>query len=338
MKTEKTVTITDSEYYYTAGYYVTNKWIDNDSFVGIRFTDEAEMKNEIVKISLLDNSIEVITDDVKCTGFITVKNNKLYYINSKGFSEYDFETKNERLICEFEGEGPKMTADGKYASLYKVRDDEPSKFYRVNIETCECELVYEKMFAKPLPVANHLMISPTDKDMFFFAHEGETFYISNRLWLYNDKTKKAWNIAKQTLNQDGNLGDCFGHEMWAPDGKGLYFVKYACSPEPPFGVCYVDIETGKYELLYSNYKYWHVGVSQDGRYLIVDTQYAPKQSEVVIIDTKTGEEFVADMPYMTAIHPCHPHPQMSPDNSKVIYTALDKENGRTCIKISYIKH
>ena len=181
------------------------------------------------------------------------------------------------------------------------------------------------------------MISPFDKDLFFFAHEGDCRYVSNRLWLYNAETKKSWNIAKQTLNQDGTLGDCFGHEMWAPDGKGIYFAKYAGSPEPPRGICYVDIETGKYELLYTKYKYWHVGVSQDGRYLTADTQYDPHQSEVVIIDRETGEEFVVDMPYMTGRHPCHPHPQLSPDNKKIVYTALSKEGGRTCIKVAYLK-
>ena len=59
--------------------------------------------------------------------------------------------------------------------------------------------------------------------------------------------------------------------------------------------------------------------------------------EVVIIDRETGEEFVVDMPYMTGRHPCHPHPQLSPDNKKIVYTALSKEDGRTCIKVAYLK-
>ena len=194
------------------------------------------------------------------------------------------------------------------------------------------------MFEKPFNVANHLMISPTDKDILFFAHEGSTFYVSNRLWIYDAKTGSERNIAKQRLDRDGNVGDCFGHEMWAPDGNGLYFVKYPCSPIKPCGICYVDVKSGKYELLYSKHKYWHVGVSSDGKFLTADTQYAPHRSEVVVIDREKGREFVVDIPYITGIHPCHPHPQLSPDNNRVVYTALDKEDGRTCIKIAYLNN
>lgn len=343
MNVEKIITITDEQYQYTAGYYVTNKWIDENTFVGVRGSDEIITANvepaadkQLVKVSLLDNSVEVIDTGVSYATFSEAKNNKLYYNDAKGFVEFDLHSNTKRYICETNAGFVHMTADGKYASLYTGKEGTPSKFYRVDVKTGDIEKILEINFAQPFDVANHLMISPFDKDLFFFAHEGDCRYVSNRLWLYNAKTKKSWNIAKQTLNQDGVLGDCFGHEMWAPDGKGIYFAKYAVSPEPPRGICYVDVQTGKHELLYTKYKYWHVGVSQDGRYLTADTQYDPHQSEVVIIDREAGEEFVIDMPYMTGRHPCHPHPQLSPDNKKVIYTALDKESGRICIKIAYL--
>ena len=339
MKVEKIITLTDDDYYYTAGYYVTNKWIDNETFIGVRAKEEnIRENNELIKISLNDMSIEVLDKNIASSGFSTVCNNKVYYSNETGIVELDLESKAKRYICENGACAIQMTLDGKYASAFNEEDNLPNKFYRINIDTGEIEKIYEKMFQNPLHVANHLMISPTDKDIFFFAHEGSTFYVSNRLWIYDSKTGVARNIAKQKLNEDGDLGDCFGHEMWDTDGKGIYFVKYPCSNIKPCGICYVDVQSGNYKLLYSKYKYWHVGVSSDGRYLTADTQYAPLQSEVVVIDRESGDEFVVDMPYMTAVHPCHPHPQVSPDNSKIIYTALDKENGRTCIKIAYINN
>ena len=344
MNVKKIITITDNEYSYTAGYFVTNKWIDNNTFIAVRESDEIMIKNsevaadkQLVKVSLSDNSIEVIDTGVSYATFSEVKNNKLYYNNHEGLVEYDLKTKERRYICKTDAGYIQMTADGKYASLFTGKEGTPSKFYRVNIESGEIEKILEINFSQPFDVANHLMISPHDKDMFFFAHEGDCRYISNRLWLFDAKTKEKRNIAKQTLNSDGALGDCFGHEMWAPDGKGIYFAKYAVSPEPPRGICYVDIQTGKYELLYTKYKYWHVGVSMDGRYLTADTQFDPHQSEVVIIDRESGEEFVVDMPYMTGRHPCHPHPQLSPDNKKIVYTALDKKDGRICIKVAYLE-
>lgn len=335
MNVEKIITLSDDRYYYTAGYYVTNKWIDNDTFIAVRWVDDVTV-NELVKISLPDMAVDVIDENVESASFSEVYDNKVYYSSSKGFMEFNLKDNTKRCICETDATDLQLTADGKYASVFKVKDDGSSDFFRINIKTGEIEKVHEKMFRKPLNVANHLMISPTDKDMFFFAHEGETFYISNRLWIYDSKTDKEWNVAKQKLDGDGAVGDCLGHEMWSPDGKGLYFAKYTCSSIKPSGICYVDIKSGIWECLYSKYRYWHVGVSSDGRYLTADTQYAPLQSEVVVIDKETGEEFVVDMPYMTGVHPCHPHPQLSPDNNKVIYTALDKEQGRTCIKIAYI--
>ena len=338
MQVDKIVTITDDVYHYTAGYYVTNKWIDNDTFVGVRAMNEKmHSENELVKISLADGHVEVIDTDVAYETFSEVKNNKLYYNNADGVVELDLKSDVKRCVCMTDAGYLQLTADGEYASVFTGKEGTPSKFYRVNIKTGEIEKLIELNFSEPFDVANHLMISPTDKDLFFFAHEGDCRYISNRLWLYDARTKKRWNVARQSLNQDGNLGDCFGHEIWAPDGRGLYFAKYAVSPEPPRGICYVDVETGKYKLLYSKYKYWHVGISQDGRYLIADTQYDPHQCEIVVVDRETNEEFVVDMPYMTGSHPCHPHPQLSPDSKKIIYTALDKKSGMTCIKAAFLK-
>ncbi len=364
MKIDKIIKIGDENYHYTSGYYSQNKWIDNDTVVLARATDEKignndksrSYKIEIVKASLSGGDVEIICDDVIGSDCV-VYGDYIYFTTSEGLNRYDLKSKETVLIYKNEyrrGENgieknvpgepaimlsPHITNDGKYISLYAAgaKDEEKSVFIRVNTETGKEEKMHEKSFRKPLYVANHWMICPENKDLFFYAHEGETEYVSNRLWLYNNKTGNEWNIAKQRLDQDGNLGECHGHECWAPDGKGMYFVKYMQSLIKPTGICYVDIETGKHEILYSKYKYWHVGVSKDGRYLLSDTVYAPKQSEVIVVDTKTGEEFCADMPLMTAVHPCHPHPQMSPDSGKVMYTALD-ENKRTCVKVAYIKH
>jgi len=363
IKTDRIEIIKDERFFYTSGYYVTNKWIDNDTFVAVRSENERMNypidKNEyydaeIVKISLKDNSITSIAKVNHIMTFVEVRGNFVYYTTTDGVFSTDVVSGETTCIYENNiyitedgysfGDGERkavfdglhLTKSGEYASFFVAGNNRPTVFFRLNMQKGEVEKLYEVMFAKPLYEADHLMISPHDKDLFFFAHEGETFYIPNRLWIYNHRKKDAYNIAKQRLDEKGNVGDCFGHEMWSHDGKGIYFVKYPVSSLKPTGICYADVQTAEYELLYSEFKYWHVGVSQDGRYLLADTQYAPFQSEVVVIDRETGIESVIDMPHMTAIHPCHPHPQMSPDNKKVIYTALDKEGGRTCIKVAYI--
>lgn len=53
------------------------------------------------------------------------------------------------------------------------------------------------------------------------------------------------NILRQRLNEDGNNGECVGHEMWSPDGRGMYFIKYISTTILPRGVWYLDVYTRK---------------------------------------------------------------------------------------------
>lgn len=360
LSAEKIIEISDGQYHYTAGYYTTNKWLDSDTIVLARsknqtigvcanpFADAVEL----VKVSLRDGSKTVLCDDVLHFSY-AVWQDKIYYSNGYALKEIDTASGNVRTIYEneeckafvraedgFSGETrllqqPHITNDGQWVAMYIPRRDQASIFLRVNTRTGEAENFLEKKFAHPFYEGNHLMPCPENGDVYFFAHEGTTQYVSNRLWLYDCVKKEARNIARQRLGAQGDLVDCFGHEMWAPDGKGMYFVKYPVSPEPPRGVCYVDAQSGEYELLYSGFGYWHVGVSPDGRYLTADT-FANGRSEVVVIDRQDGSESLIDTVDITWQHPCHPHPQLCADHSRVSYTALNAA-GRTCVKIAYLQ-
>lgn len=356
---EKIITITDEQYHYTSAYYTTNKWLDRDTIVLARSKNQTigvranpfEDHVELVKVSLKDGSKTVLCNDALT--FYAVWRDQVFYSNGYALKAIDVPTGAIRTIYENEAckafvhsgkeysgetlllQQPHLTNDGKWVAMYIPRKDQASIFLRVNTQTGEAENFLEKQFAHPFYQGNHLMPCPENGDLYFFAHEGTTQYVSNRLWLYDCARKEARNIARQRLNADGDLGDCFGHEMWAPDGKGLYFVKYPCSPEPPRGVCYVDAQSGEYELLYSGFEYWHVGVSGDGQFITADT-FANGRSGVVVIDRSDDSENLIDTVDITWQHPCHPHPQLCADNSRVSYTALS-DAGRTCVKIAYLK-
>ena len=59
------------------------------------------------------------------------------------------------------------------------------------------------------------------------------------------------------------------------------------------------------------------------------------KSEVVVVDLSDGSENVIDVAKKEE-HPAHPHPQLSPNNDKLIYTSLD-ENNRVVMKIAFLK-
>jgi len=363
MKTvEKIINIGDSEYHYSSGYYTMNKWVDNDTLIlarsknatiGVR-ENPFEDAVEVVMYSFKDNSVKVLCNDAMNFASHVVWGRKVYYTDGIRLKRIDIDSGKIDVVYEnkeyredeckgimYKGEmsymrDPHITNDGNFISVTIPHENEKSDFIRINTKTLEAETVYKRKFEAPFFWASHVMICPENPDLFFFVHEGVTFYIPNRLWLVDVKSGKEWNIAKQKLTDDGELADCYGHEMWAPDGKGMYFVKYKCSPVPPKGVCYVDVQTGKSELLYSAFGYWHVGVSSDGQYLLADTQTGKDYSEVILIDRNDDSEILIDNAKTDWRHPCHPHPQLSLDNSKLAYTALD-DNGRVCVKIAYIK-
>ena len=237
------------------------------------------------------------------------------------------------LLKLITGQLPLVKKDGERSSVAKASGATIGYLQQMTFDDTSITLREEirKVFAPPFAACDHYMICPTDKDKVFFAHEGTTEYISNRLWLW-EKDKGMRCIAKQYLDEDGNLGDCFGHESWAPDGKGLWFVKYPVSPQPPRGISYVDVEGNQKVAMYGKYNYWHVSCSADGRFLGADTQICKYDgpelpmvseedmklvydSQCCLVNLATGEEKVVIDVVTNSKHPGHPHPAFSP-NSK----------------------
>lgn len=302
--------IYDPEYDYTFGYYSNNMWIDDRSLVlARRKKGEKTDPWECVRLNLDTLEWKVLPVLLHDFASYLVHGELLYGIMDHTFFRYDMHRENAEIEPLYHEEGmtfPHATADGRYFCWMVYHDARMTASF-FDVETGEHALLTDHRFAPPFPDIGHVMISPTDPDRVFFCHEGITFYVSNRLWMMR-RGETPYNIAKQKLNANGDLGDCYGHECWAPDGKGLYFVKYSCSPEPPRGVCYVDAVSGEAKLLFSQYPYWHVSCAPNGKMLAADTQ-SRGFSGVCLIDLATGEETMPIQAATTWQHPCHPHPQ-----------------------------
>lgn len=342
------VVVSDDTYQYTTGYFTARKWTKNGDIILARFIDEEQFENdlsELVYYSVDKKCVtRVLCDDVNNLNYV-VYNDMVYYCTKKELKSINLETREIKTIYEFGDETyilPHITNDGNYINFInddENRNGEVGKFLMVNVETNEPKLVFTKDFPNPFYIANHGMVCPTNPDLTFFAHEGTTQYVTNRLWIHDSKTGKMRNIVKQEMTEDGDLGEYFGHEMWAPDGKGLYFVKYPQSPIKPTGLCYVDLESGKKEVLFSKYAYWHVSTSEDGKYLMGDTMRGVYDgtdlSEVVLADLEKNTEEVIDVVHSTGRHPCHPHPSISSDSKVVAYNAF--EDGKIVVKLALLK-
>ena len=326
--------LSDAKNQYSFGYYSNNNWVDENRIVLLRWSNgekdaERIVNDTLVLIDLKNETETELVHEEKGIGISTVFGNKIYYllgalVGTEVYS-YDIETKVKKLIYKVDDDTvrlglPHMTKDGRYLSWYIEYKNGQYGCLVIDLLTEKAEVPFTKSFLKPFNVANHFMICPTNKDIIFFSHEGSTEYITNRLWLYR-KDKGIHALAKQRLDSEGNLIDCFGHECWAPDGKGLWFVKYPVSPEPPRGLCYVDIDGNQTDVVYGKYRYWHVCVSPNGKLLASDTQ-DEIYSGVCLINTETKEEKLLRKADVTWQHPCHPHPTFSPDSKTLCYHEL----------------
>ncbi len=343
LKIKSVTDISDAAWQYSFGYYAECKWITENRIVLIRgntpeiaYNAMTRAKTELVIYDTETGSITVIDENIPSfTDFLASRGN-IYYVKDGTLICFNTDTCEKKTLFREKSIGsPHISADGRFISLFSC-SPERSSFFRVDTESGVGELLFETSFAEPHPYANHGMISPTDPDILFFAHEGNTKEVSDRLWIYNARENTAKNIAKQAVDDDGHPIDCFGHEAWSHDGSGLYFVKYRES-RTKSGICYADIQGNPPALLYTGYDYWHVGASESGRYLTADTRnMGADRSGVVLIDRLTGEEKLMDTPTVTFRHPCHPHPQLSQSDSKLVYH-FKNEYGNTAVRIAFLE-
>lgn len=316
------------------GYYTQNCWVDDDRLVisNYKKNNKGQITHkDFILIDILNKTEKhLITVNVSPTADSNsvVYGKTLFYVRENYYlCSINVDTLERKEI--YKGDipivFPHITADGRFINWYdKESDKDFQTCMRIDLETGEVIKMLEKGFLPPFKIANHFMICPTNPDVIFFSHEGDTTYITNRLWIFENE-KGAYNLAKQRLDDNGNLIDCFGHESWAADGKGLYFVKYACSPEPPCGIGYVDLESKEVKILYSKYKYWHVCAAPNGKYLAADLgpndfdENNMSFSSVCLIDLeKNTEEIIVDV-HNNRSHPGHPHPQFNPSGTRICF-------------------
>ena len=245
---------------------------------------------------------------------------------------------------------PHVTNDGKYVSFFQLfvnyDSEEPSGYipekhaicYVVEIDTKKVCYTFKKRFLGSAWIANHFSINPNNHNLVAFSHEGDSSLIPNRIWFYDNCTGKMYNAAKQKMTEDMDLGEFYGHEIWSPSGEGMYFVKFRDSIIKPQGIVYFDRKSSSQETLYTKFDYLHVSASNDEKYLVADTFMDPNtmKCDIVFIDQEKKVETIVDRVRVECSHPCHAHPVLAPDNSKISYTMM-QENGDIAVRIAFLK-
>lgn len=321
-----------------AGTYITaNGWVDEEHIIVSAHKSVDTMECSLLLIDIKSGQAECVAEKAKWPCFC-VKDSVLYYTYGNRIYRTELKSAVTELLYENTGEAPfegppGITNDGKYISLQHQDDTGNTAIDLFSVQEKRLETVYHSSFFPPFAKATHSMVNPSNPAEVFFCHEGDCRYITNRMWIYRKEKNKAENFCKQKLDENGANGDCCGHEMWAENGRDMFFVKYPASTTDTKGIFRVNTVSGTTEHIAGRYPYWHVGVYKDGRLLAADTMEENGDIHVVLIHGG-NERIIADAKTSWK-HPAHPHPVFSPSGSQLYYTTID-DNGRTAINICEI--
>ena len=337
------IEISDDKYCVAHNYFTVNSFTsDGKSVVLSTFENDGSTKPpcSYFVLDLESGKSEYIANSKGWeTGSVSY-DDKLYYSEENRLYRTDIKTKKTDLLWEApenkKFHGPvSYTNDGRYLGVYWSENEANSTFGVYDTEEGKMNIITEVSFMPPFTFADHGMICPSNPDLMFFAHEGSCFYITDRLWILNTKTGEKHNLFKQRLTDSGANADCVGHEFWKNDGSGVFFCKYAVSPEAPRGIFFCDLQ-GNAKCINSEADHWHAAADRAGLYTVSDTGSAGVESDIMLTNVNTGKAVKIEHVNRWPNHPGHPHPCFSPDGNKVIYT-FKKDDGNLAVAIMDIK-
>lgn len=331
----------------THNYFTAMTW-QRDSRTIVLSADvvQADMTCRYVAYDMARNAAELLEERADWGGATVSFDNKLYYLKHRRIHAIDLDTKEHRVLCSGATEetvfhGPlSVTNDGRSLGIYWTERGQWT-IGRADARTGAMEKVATPGFAEPYPVANHAMINPIYANQIFYAHEGRTQDIPDRIWTVDadGPCGTARNLYRQQRLPDGCHGEYVGHEAWSYDGERLYFVKYSSSPLAPAGIYYVNRHGTEWGHLNGEHRHWHAAPSPDGRWIVSDTESDDHTSKIVLTDAATGKSEVLCEVNRWPNHPGHPHPSFSPDSKRIAFTFADEHNDLWvgCIELEHMK-
>ena len=231
------------------------------------------------------------------------------------------------------GQLPSIRRDG-LSILFECRESRRYRMNRLDLDSDQVRCVVEFEW-----LANHFQYSPFDPGWIGVAHEGATETVNDRVWAVHSGEAA---LGKCLFDQTGS-GLYLGHERWCFDRLSCLVVAYGESPGGPRGVYECFPRSGEMHLVSEGDRDWHVNVSVDGRWVVVDTtgpsdragrgwQDAGQVSDILVICRRSGERRFLARVGRAKCHPRHPHPAFSRDGSWIYFNDADPigKGNRVC--------
>ncbi|MEK8126866.1 hypothetical protein WMW72_02985 [Paenibacillus filicis] len=324
----------------THHYFTAMTWRPDSSRL-ILSTDVSldAMLCSFVSYDLTSGESVLLEENASWGGGVVSLDDRLYYLKNGGIRGIDLTTQETVLTIPAGDDrvygGPlSITNDGRTLGLYWKQDDRWTIGW-ADVRTGEVHATLTPGFTAPYEVANHAMVNPEHPHLIFYAHEGRTQDIPDRIWLADTSVLggNPRNLYDQRMLQGGELGEYVGHEAWSFDGERLYFVRYSSSPLSPKGLGYVNRQGTESGNINGDYRHWHAAPSPDGRWLVSDTESDDHTSKIVLTEVATGRAEVLCEVKRWPHHPGHPHPSFSVDSRKIAFIFADEAD---CLRVGCI--
>lgn len=282
--------------------------------------------------------------------------NTLVYYDMTAHNMYllDLDTgRRERILHEPEGtigDPPSISMDGTRITYYVIYPAVENRFFTdlnsvifvLDIDPATLKPIGEPRVVVAFPGVkgtkyaqdptdrihvDHCQINPTNKDHISYAHEFSARYADGSL----PKTR-LWQVMADGTGRKPlcrmDPGEGHTHEVFGPKGKTVYFASIGY-------VFSVDFESGRKTMVCDARKYGacHIAVSPDERWIAADMwlgegndEHGNPISGILLVDTRTGKQTVVCKFPRKQGHPGHPHPNFSPDGTKIAFTLADGPN------------
>lgn len=231
---------------------------------------------------------------------------------------------------------PATTSDGTKVTV-AVHAEELSRVLQIDVRNG----VAQRLFEKPW-MADHFHYCRHDENWMGFSHEGACATVPDRVWGWHHTHSPQGMCFFNQHSHNPNRVLFAGHERWCFHETSALVVAYGDSPGTPRGIYEVFVDGRSQRLVSEGNRDWHVNVSHDGQWAVVDTtgphtlpgkgwENANNRSDVLLLNMKSGERTFLAHSRIGMGH-AHPHPVFSPDGHWIFFNEANMEGtlSRVC--------